>query len=135
MQRSTDFNDVLIVIVKGYDYRIYFCDMCKDEAMNKMENANLNEKIGLTDQGNKEKEIYIPYYEDQKYHRNQVIAKKYYQKNKKNLKEQARDCYHQEGGKEKEKQHHFTKHFTIIVSDLLGKKIKKGVWRNRYRNI
>lgn len=106
--------------------------MCKDEAMNKMENANLNEKIGLTDQCNKEKEIYIPYYEDQKYHRNQVIAKKYYQKNK-NLKEQARDCYHQEG--EKEKQHHFTKHFTIIVPDLLGKKIKKGVWRNRYRNI
>ena len=49
MQRSTDFNDVLIVIVKGYDYRIYFCHMCKDEAMNKMENANLNEKIGLTD--------------------------------------------------------------------------------------
>ena len=43
------YNDVLIVIVKGYDYRIYFCDMCKDEAMNKMENANLNEKIGLTD--------------------------------------------------------------------------------------
>lgn len=87
MQRSTDFNDVLIVIVKGYDYRIYFCHMCKDEAMNKMENANLNEKIGLTDQCNKEKEIYIPYYEDQKYHRNQVLAKKYYQKNKKNLKE------------------------------------------------
>ena len=49
MQRSTDFNDVLTVIVKGYDYKIYFCDMCKDEAMNKMENANLNEKIGLTD--------------------------------------------------------------------------------------
>ena len=76
MQRSTDFNDVLIVIVKGYDYRIYFCDMCKDEAMNKMENANLNEKIGLTDQCNKEKEIYIPYYEDQKYRRNQVLEKK-----------------------------------------------------------
>ena len=49
MQRSTDFNDVLTVIVKGYDYKIYFCDMCKDEAMNKMENANLNEKIGLAD--------------------------------------------------------------------------------------
>ena len=76
MQRSTDFNDVLTVIVKGYDYKIYFCDMCKDEAMNKMENANLNEKIGLTDQCNKEKEIYIPYYEDQKYRRNQVLEKK-----------------------------------------------------------
>lgn len=76
MQRSTDFNDVLTVIVKGYDYKIYFCDMCKDEAMNKMENANLNEKIGLADQCNKEKEIYIPYYEDQKYRRNQVLEKK-----------------------------------------------------------
>ena len=76
MQRSTDFNDVLTVIVKGYDYKIYFCDMCKDEAMNKMENANLNEKIGLTDQCNKEKEIYIPCYEDQKYRRNQVLEKK-----------------------------------------------------------
>ena len=76
MQRSTDFNDVLTVIVKGYDYKIYFCDMCKGEAMNKMENANLNEKIGLTDQCNKEKEIYIPYYEDQKYRRNQVLEKK-----------------------------------------------------------
>ena len=42
-----NFNDVAIIFVNGSDYRIYFCYMSKDDAINIMENSNLNQKGGL----------------------------------------------------------------------------------------
>ena len=47
MQKTMSFNDVAFVSVKGSDYRIHFCYMSKDDAINIMNNCNLNEKIGL----------------------------------------------------------------------------------------
>ena len=46
MQKAMNFNDVVIVSVKRSDYRIHFWYMSKDDAINIMNNANLNEKIG-----------------------------------------------------------------------------------------
>ena len=45
MQKDIDFNDFLILSVKGNDYRIHFWYMSKDDAINIMKNSNLNEKI------------------------------------------------------------------------------------------
>ena len=42
MQKSTNFNGVAIVSVKGSDYRIYFWYMSKDDGITKMNNSNLN---------------------------------------------------------------------------------------------
>ena len=42
-----NFNDVAIIFVNGSDYRIYFWHMSKDDAINIMENSNLNQKGGL----------------------------------------------------------------------------------------
>ena len=42
-----NFNDIAIVSVKRSDYRINFWYMSKDDAVNIMENSNLNEKNGL----------------------------------------------------------------------------------------
>ena len=39
-------NDVVIVHVKGSDYRIHFWYMSKDDAINIMNNSNLNKKKG-----------------------------------------------------------------------------------------
>ena len=39
-----NFNDVAIIFVNGSDYRIYFWYMSKDDAINIMENSNLNQK-------------------------------------------------------------------------------------------
>ena len=47
MQKAINFNHVAIVSVKGSDYRIYFWYMSKDDAINIMENSNLNEKCGF----------------------------------------------------------------------------------------
>ena len=47
MQKAMNFNDVAIVSVKGRDCRIDFSYMSKDDAINIMENSNLNEKTGL----------------------------------------------------------------------------------------
>ena len=44
---ATNFNDVGIVSVKGSNYRIYFWYMSKDDAINIMENSNLDEKNRL----------------------------------------------------------------------------------------
>ena len=41
MQKSTSFDDVAIVSIKGNDYRIHFSNMSKNNAI------NLNEKTGL----------------------------------------------------------------------------------------
>ena len=47
MQKTMNFNDVAIASIKGNDYRIHFCYMSKDEAINIMHNSSLNEKTGL----------------------------------------------------------------------------------------
>ena len=46
MQKVINFNDVAIVSIKGSDYRTHFRYMSKNDAMNIMENSNLNEKSG-----------------------------------------------------------------------------------------
>ena len=38
-----NFNDVAIVSIRGNDYRIHFWYMSKDDAINIMNNSNLNE--------------------------------------------------------------------------------------------
>ena len=41
-----NFNDVAIVSIKGNDYRIHFWYRSKNDAINIMNNSNLNEKTG-----------------------------------------------------------------------------------------
>ena len=45
MQKATNFNDVMIVSIKGNDYRIHFWYMSKDDAINIMKNSDLK-KVG-----------------------------------------------------------------------------------------
>ena len=47
MQNAINFNDVAIFSVKGSDYRIHFWYMSKDDAINIMNNSNLNKKKGI----------------------------------------------------------------------------------------
>ena len=47
MQKVITFNDVAIVSIKGNDYRIHFWYMSKDDAINIMNNSDLNEKTGV----------------------------------------------------------------------------------------
>ena len=47
MQKAINFNDVAIVYVKGNAYRIHFWYMSKDDAINIMNNSNLNDKRGV----------------------------------------------------------------------------------------
>ena len=47
MQKDMNFNDVAIVSVKGSNYRINFWYMSRNDAINIMNNSNLNEKRGL----------------------------------------------------------------------------------------
>ena len=44
MQKAINFNDVAIVSAKESDYRIQFCYISKDDAINIMKHSNLNEK-------------------------------------------------------------------------------------------
>ena len=46
MQKDINFNDVSIVSVKGSDYRIHFWYMSNDDAINIMNNSNLDGKGG-----------------------------------------------------------------------------------------
>ena len=41
------FNNVAIVYVKGSAYRIHFCHMSKDDAINIMNVSNLAHKMGV----------------------------------------------------------------------------------------
>ena len=47
MQKALNFNDVVIVSVKGNDYRIHFWYMTKDDTINIVKNPDVNEKSGL----------------------------------------------------------------------------------------
>ena len=46
IQKAIKFNDAAIVSVKGSDFRIHCWYTNKDDALNIMNNSNLNEKIG-----------------------------------------------------------------------------------------
>ena len=46
IQKAIIFNDLAIVSVKENDYRIHFCYLSKDEAINFLANADLTEKSG-----------------------------------------------------------------------------------------
>ena len=46
MQKGMNFNDVVIVSIKGNDYGIHFWYTSKDDPMSIMKNSNLNEKTG-----------------------------------------------------------------------------------------
>ena len=46
MQKAMNFNDMVIVPVKGNEYRIHFWYMRKDDAIDIMKNSDLNEKSG-----------------------------------------------------------------------------------------
>ena len=47
MQKAVNFNDAAVVSVKGSYYRIHFRYMSKDDAINIMNNSNLNDKRGV----------------------------------------------------------------------------------------
>ena len=47
MQKATSFNNVAIVYAKGSVYRIHFCYMSKDDAINLMNGSNLVDKRGV----------------------------------------------------------------------------------------
>ena len=47
IQKAIDFNDVAIVSLKGSDYRIHFWYGDKDDAINIINNSDLNDKNGL----------------------------------------------------------------------------------------
>ena len=44
MQKAMSFNDVAIVSVNGRNFRNHFLFMSKDDAINIMNNSNLNDK-------------------------------------------------------------------------------------------
>ena len=52
---STSFDDVVIVTIGENDYKINFWFLSQSEAVNRMENSDLNEKIG----NYHDKKIYI----------------------------------------------------------------------------
>ena len=45
MQKAVSFNDIAIVYVKNNAYRIHFCCISKDDAINIMNNSNLINKM------------------------------------------------------------------------------------------
>ena len=47
MQKAMSFSNVAIVYVKGSAYKINFCYMSKDDAINIMKNSNLVDKMGV----------------------------------------------------------------------------------------
>ena len=47
MQKAIHFNDIAIVSIKESNYRTHFWYMGKDDAINIMNNSNLNEKSRL----------------------------------------------------------------------------------------
>ena len=47
MQKAMNFNDIAVVSVKGIDHGIHFWYMSKDDAINIMNNSDLNDKSGV----------------------------------------------------------------------------------------
>ena len=46
MQKAMNFNDAVIVSIKGNNYRIHFWYMSKNDAINLRNNSSFNEKTG-----------------------------------------------------------------------------------------
>ena len=46
MQKAMNFNDVAVVCIKRNSYRVHFWCMSKNDAINTMNNSNLNGKSG-----------------------------------------------------------------------------------------
>ena len=44
MQKAVSFNNVAVVFVKGFDYRIHFCFMGKNDAINLLNSSVLSNK-------------------------------------------------------------------------------------------
>ena len=44
MQKAVSFNNVAVVFAKGSDYRIHFCFMSKNDAINLLNNSVLSNK-------------------------------------------------------------------------------------------
>ena len=44
MEKAISFNDIVIVSVRGNDYRIHVWHINEDEAINRTNNANLKEQ-------------------------------------------------------------------------------------------
>ena len=47
MQKAMNFNEIAVVSVKGSDHGIHFWYMSKDDAINIMNNSDLNDKSGV----------------------------------------------------------------------------------------
>ena len=47
MQKALNFNNIAIVSVKGSDFKIHFWYMSRNDAINIMNNSNLNDKSGV----------------------------------------------------------------------------------------
>ena len=47
MQKAMSFNDVVIVSIKGNNYRVHFWYMSKNDAIVLMTNSNLTDKNGI----------------------------------------------------------------------------------------
>ena len=45
MEKAMNFNDVATLSIKGSDYRIHFYYMSNDDAINIINNSNLNKKL------------------------------------------------------------------------------------------
>ena len=106
MQKAINFNDVSIVLVKGSDYRICFWYMSKNDAINIVENFNLNEKSGSL--------IFFIMYKKWvkqfiKKNRNVLLnrAKYYYKDDKERLRDNARDKYRNLSEEEKNKKREY----------------------------
>ena len=47
IQKAMNFNDIAIVSIKESDYRIHVWNVSKNDAINIMNNSNLNDKSGV----------------------------------------------------------------------------------------
>lgn len=81
------FNDGGLGFVKGNNDRIHFCYMSKDEAINKINNATLSEKMCII-----VRYKVLSFFLTKKLNNNNT-----YYKREKELQEKAQSCYHKEG--------------------------------------
>ena len=90
MQNAINFNDVAIFSVKGSDYRIHFWYMSKDDAINIMNNSNLNKKVGCYQIFSLHIKMSQTTY--QKRNRDVILkrAKEYFENDKKSIKRESK---------------------------------------------
>ena len=90
IQKAVNFNNVVIVFVKGNAYRIHYWYMSKDNAISIMNNSHLNDKMSVL----RFFLLYIKMNNTTYYQRNRDVilnrVKDYYENNKKELRELAR---------------------------------------------